>query len=160
MANGRPHFPKPPPRQVADARKMRREMTEAERQLWYNLRHRLALKNTHFRRQVPIGRYIADFCCLGGKIIIEVDGGGHFNDEAENSDKARTFYLNNQGFDVLRFSNRSVFTEMDDVIATIVAALDGRLLVTDASTPTPNPSPKGGGETAAAMASDREVRNV
>jgi very-short-patch-repair endonuclease len=98
-------------------------MTEAERKLWFALRQSVVLQDTHFRRQVPLGAYIADFCCLGARLIVEVDGGQHFTDRAEAYDAARTRYLNDQGFKVLRFANRIVLRATETVLETIYAAL-------------------------------------
>jgi very-short-patch-repair endonuclease len=102
------------------------------------LRHHLPTDSTHFRRQVPIGPYVADFCCLKAKLIIEVDGNQHGLDEYLSKDAKRTSYLTSQGFSVLRFSNREVMTEMNGVLEAIYSHLN--------STPTRNPSPQGGGE--------------
>ena len=118
---------------------MRKEMTEAERKLWKALRWRLAIESTHFRRQVPLGPYIADFCSHGAKLIIEVDGNQHGEDKAIAKDVARTAYLESQDYRVLRFSNHDVMTAIDSVLDTIAAALE--------ITPTPDPSPQGGGKT-------------
>src|SRR3954463_4853592 len=63
----------PPQRRLARA--MRAAPTEAERKLWWHLRHRLLTPGTHFRRQVRIGRYVADFACHATRIVVEVDGG-------------------------------------------------------------------------------------
>jgi very-short-patch-repair endonuclease len=79
-----------------------------------------------------------DFCCLNAKLIVEVDGNQHAYDENLAKDARRTSYLAAQGFSVLRFSNREVMTETTGVLELIHARL--------ASTPTPNPSPQGGGE--------------
>jgi very-short-patch-repair endonuclease len=129
---------KVPSRQASLAKAMRRVMTEPERKLWKALRWRLAIDATHFRRQVSIGPYIADFCSHGARLIIEVDGNQHGDDAMRLRDDARTAYLNAQGYRVLRVSNRDVMTSIDVVLDTIVADLE--------PTPTPNPSPQGGGE--------------
>jgi very-short-patch-repair endonuclease len=120
------------------ARALRCRATEPEQKLWWHLRHHVPLEGTHFRRQAPIGRYIADFCCLTAKLTIEVDGDQHGYDENLQKDAKRTEYLVSQGFSALRFSNREVMMEMDGVLEAIYAHL--------AATPTPNPSPQGGGE--------------
>ncbi|HKS61088.1 MAG TPA: DUF559 domain-containing protein [Xanthobacteraceae bacterium] len=119
------------------ARGLRHRATEPEQKLWWHLRHRLPTQGTHFRRQVPIGPYIADFCCLKAKLIIEVDGNQHGLDTNITRDAKRTAYLASQGFSVLRFSNREVMTEINGVLEAIHATL---------STPTPNLPPQGGGE--------------
>ena len=128
------------PRAKANAGKLRRALTEPEKRLWRHLRNRLPLSDTHFRRQVPIGSYIADFCCLGARLVIEVDGGQHTTDQAVVYDGRRTAYLTSQGFHVLRFTNSEVMQNMNSVLDTIHAALVR-------ATPTPSPSPQGGGET-------------
>lgn len=124
----------------ANAKKLRRTLTEPEKRLWWHLRHRLPVNETHFRRQVPIGSYIADFCCLGARLVIEVDGGQHTTDQAVDYDNRRTAYLESQGFHVLRFANNEIVQSINSVLDTIYAALVR-------ATPTPSPSPQGGGET-------------
>jgi len=121
------------------ARALRRSMTEPERRLWWHLRHRLPVEGSHFRRQVVIGPYIADFCCPRARLIVEVDGNQHGFDAEIAYDARRTAYLEEQGFRVVRFSNRDVMTEIEVVLDTVYAALAR-------ATPTPNPSPQGGGE--------------
>src|SRR6266540_2940881 len=98
------------------ARALRRRATEPEQKLWRHLRYGIPVDGTHFRRQVPIGPYIADFCCLKAKLIIEVDGNQHGYDENRAKDERRTEYLVSQGFAVLRFSNHEVMTEMSVVL--------------------------------------------
>src|ERR1700730_10279290 len=127
-----------PPRQAAFAKAMRRDMTGPERKLWKALRWRLLVEGTHFRRQVSLGPYIADFCSYGAKIVIEVDGDQHGMVEAGEQDAIRTAFMEAQGYRVLRFSNRDVMLHIDIVLDTIAAALS--------STPTPNPSPQGEGD--------------
>jgi very-short-patch-repair endonuclease len=105
------------------ARQMRREMTEAERKLWWHLRRRDL--EGRFRRQVPLGEYIADFACLEARLVIEVDGGQHV--EQQTYDTARTAWLESQGFRVLRFWNHEVFTELNNVLETIWLALNPSL---------------------------------
>src|SRR5688572_25449963 len=96
------------PRAVAHAKRLRKELTEPERRLWWHLRRRLPLDGTHFRRQVPIGPYVTDFCCIGARLIVEVDGGQHTEDHALAYDHRRTAHLESQGFRVLRFMNVEV----------------------------------------------------
>jgi very-short-patch-repair endonuclease len=95
------------------ARALRREMTEAERCLWYQLRaHRfMGLK---FKRQKPLGRYIADFVCLEIGLVIELDGGQHVQQAAY--DRQRDGWLRAHGFDVLRFWNHEVLLQTDAVL--------------------------------------------
>jgi very-short-patch-repair endonuclease len=128
------------------ARSLRHRPTEPEQKLWWHLRHRLPVGGTHFRRQVPIGPYVADFCCLKAKLIVEVDGNQHAFDRNIVRDGERTAYLASHGFTVLRFPNREVMTETTGVLEAIYAQL---------STPTPNPSPQGGGEQTGACRNPR-----
>jgi very-short-patch-repair endonuclease len=94
------------PPQRLFAPRMRKEPTEAERKLWWHLRHRLPLTGSHFRRQVQIGPYIADFACHKSKLVIEIDGGQHGSQTSE--DQARTARLEAEGYRVLRFWNNDV----------------------------------------------------
>lgn len=120
---------KVPARLRSSARKLRRNSTDAERLLWFELRdHRL--NGVGFKRQVPIGSYIADFVCHSAKLIIEIDGGQHFSDIYERKDASRTAALEARGFSVLRFTNTDVMTNRDSVIEVIAAAVAAR-------TPTP-----------------------
>jgi very-short-patch-repair endonuclease len=127
------------PRAAANAKTLRRHLTEPEKKLWWHLRHRLPLEHSHFRRQVAVGPYIADFCCLSARVIIEVDGNQHGTDQAVVYDARRATYLEDEGFRILRFSNFEMMREIDLVLDTIYAAIAG-------TTPTPGPSPQGGGE--------------
>ena len=100
------------------ARAMRRAPTEAERKLWYALRDR-RMQSVKFRRQAPVGPYIADFLCVEHRLIVEADGGQH----AESvRDSVRDAWLARDGYRVLRFSNRDILTAHESVIATIAAA--------------------------------------
>jgi release factor glutamine methyltransferase len=102
---------------------LRRAMTEPEKKLWWHLRHRLPLERGHFRRQVPISSFIVDFCHLGSKLVVEVDGSQHGFERNAERDRERDRHLAQQGFRVLRFSNREVMSEIDGVLDTIRAAL-------------------------------------
>jgi very-short-patch-repair endonuclease len=126
------------PRAALHAKSLRRSLADPEKRLWWALRHRLPLQDSHFRRQVPVGPYVADFCCLSARLIVEVDGNQHGTDAALAYDSRRTVYLDSRGFTVLRFSNAQVTREMDVVLDTIFAAILSK-------TPTPSPSPQGGG---------------
>ena len=107
---------------LARAKSLRERETTAERLLWRALK-RIPMEQTHFRRQVPIGPYIADFACLGARLIIEVDGPSHSFEGQEKHDIRRTQFFNAEGFRVLRFWNDAVRTDIDSVIETIFAAL-------------------------------------
>jgi very-short-patch-repair endonuclease len=109
----------------ANARALRKNSTDAERALWSEVRdHRL--NGAGFRRQVPIGNYIADFVCHSAKLVIELDGGQHFSDQAEKKDAARTTVIEANGFQVIRFSNHDVMTNRAGVLETIAAAVAER----------------------------------
>ena len=110
---------------------MRGAPTEAERKLWWHLRHRLATPGTHFRRQVQIGRYIVDFVCHADSIVVEVDGGQHGVTLA--ADAARTRALEANGYRVLRYWNNDVLSNINGVLEDIQSVIT--------TTPTPNPSP-------------------
>jgi very-short-patch-repair endonuclease len=100
------------------ARSLRRASTDAERKLWAHLRSR-QLKGAKFRRQHPIGPYIADFACVEAKLIIELDGGGHDRDEQLHADEVRSAYLESCGYRVVRFWNNEVMENIDGVLEQI-----------------------------------------
>lgn len=116
---------------LSHAKEMRHAPTDAERQLWSRLRAK-RLNGWKFRRQQPIGPYIADFACLEARLIVEVDGSQHA-DSAR--DAARDEWLGAQGFRIMRFWNNEVLENEDGVLVTILAALEP---------PLPNPSPTRG----------------
>ena len=95
---------KPTDRTRANARKSRREPTMAEAAMWKILRDR-RLGEIKFRRQMPIGTYIADFCCPALKLVIELDGGVHVL--RVDDDARRDAWLRAAGFTVLRFDNEA-----------------------------------------------------
>jgi very-short-patch-repair endonuclease len=99
------------------AKQLRREMTDAERILWTHLRAK-RLNNLKFRRQQPIGNYIVDFVCLEKRLIIEVDGGQHMEDE--EADLKRTQWLNERGYRVIRFWNNEVLKNISGVYREIM----------------------------------------
>src|SRR5437867_4471727 len=92
----------PNPRLLEYARRMRREPTDAEKKLWYVLRG--GRMGFHFRRQVPIAEYIADFYCVAASIIVEADGGQHYEPRQRQYDAERTEAFGKRGIRVLRFS--------------------------------------------------------
>ena len=102
------------------ARDLRRDMTDAERILWRQLRKNQIL-GFRFRRQHPIGPYIADFACVDARLMIEIDGGQHA--QQGDYDTARTDWLSSQGYKVLRFWNNEILTNLDGVMETIVREL-------------------------------------
>jgi very-short-patch-repair endonuclease len=108
-------------------------MTDAERQLWRRLRRR-QLHGQYFRRQHPIGPFIADFVCTETKLVIELDGGQHAL--RKEQDRTRTQRLTARGYRVLRFWNHEVLTQIDAVVSVIAEAV----------APLPDPPPFGGRE--------------
>src|SRR4051794_24690260 len=102
------------------ARRLRRDMTDAERCLWKHLRaHRFACEK--FRRQVPMGPYILDFVSHRSRLIVELDGGQHAA-QVEH-DRERTRWLESRGYRVIRFWNNQVLTETEPVLESIALAL-------------------------------------
>ncbi|BBA35440.1 uncharacterized protein sS8_3503 [Methylocaldum marinum] len=102
------------------ARALRKQQTDAEKLLWSRLRNR-QLQGCKFRRQQPIGPYIADFLSLEPKLIIELDGGQHT--EQQEQDNQRTRYLQALGYRVLRFWNHEVLNDLDAVLEAIRIAI-------------------------------------
>ena len=99
------------------ARAMRAEPTDAERRLWHALRDR-RMQALKFRRQAPVGPYIVDFLCVAHRLIVEADGSQHAE---SRRDGVRDAWLEQQGYAVLRFSNRDILTARESVLATIAA---------------------------------------
>ncbi len=104
------------------ARRLRRDQTQAEARFWTLVRGR-RLADAKFRRQVPIGRYVADFVCLEARLIVEIDGGSHDPEEAQLKDLERTAVLESLGYHLIRFSNGQVLNAPDEVRDTIIATL-------------------------------------
>jgi very-short-patch-repair endonuclease len=102
------------------AKALRRELTEAEKEIWQRLRSRQA-EGYRFRRQVPFGRFIADFICHEAKLIVEIDGGQH--DRSSEQEVWRTRFLESQGYRVLRFWNNEVLENPDGVHPVIAQEL-------------------------------------
>src|SRR3989338_10502402 len=102
------------------ARELRENMTEAERKLWTFLRSK-QINGFKFRRQCLVGKFIVDFVCFEKKIILEVDGGQHM--EQEFYDIERTNWLESQGFRVLRFWNHEVLKQTEAVLEKITPHL-------------------------------------
>jgi very-short-patch-repair endonuclease len=100
------------------ARALRENTTAAEDVLWRHLR-RLEVRGSHFRRQVSIGPFVADFACLKERLIIEVDGSQHGNDVNSRRDEVRTRWLNSEGYRVMRFWNNDVMSKTEAVLEAI-----------------------------------------
>ena len=105
------------------ARAMRSDMTEAERRLWQAIRAR-RLMGLRFRRQIVLGDYIVDFVCPSHRLIIELDGSQHGEDDAAFYDDRRTKWLEEEGYTVLRFWNDDVMRDLDGVCSHIVGVVE------------------------------------
>jgi len=104
-------------------RGLRKRMTPQEVKLWNWLREEIVPTGHHFRRQVPMGRYVVDFACLKQRLVVEIDGDQHGRDDHRATDRARDAYLASLGFRVLRFSNQDVDRERRVAMDSIYAAL-------------------------------------
>ena len=100
------------------SRKLRSNMTEAEQKLWFMLR-RKQIQGLQFYRQKPLLQYIVDFYCPKAKLVIELDGGQHYEETNQKQDQARTNALNALGLTVIRFNNRQVLIETNAVLEVI-----------------------------------------
>ena len=105
---------------INTARTLRKNMTPQERHLWYDF---LRYCTPRFRRQEIIGNYIADFFCYDAALIIELDGGQHYDPKEMSRDEARTAYFSSLGIRVLRFSNADVHTNFRGVCEQILLVL-------------------------------------
>jgi very-short-patch-repair endonuclease len=110
---------------TAKARSLRNNMTEPEVWLWARLK-RLQARGFHFRRQRPFKGYYLDFVCIDRKLVVEVDGAHHQAPLQAEHDGVRDRVLRRHGYEVLRFSNSRVRTNIDGVVDAIVLALDAR----------------------------------
>jgi very-short-patch-repair endonuclease len=107
-------------RTLTFAKQLRKQMTEGEGKLWSALRGR-RFENFKFRRQVPIGKYIADFICIERRLIVEVDGSQH---EDTEHDRVCDAWLKSQNFRVLRFRNHDIYVALDGTLLAILDALN------------------------------------
>jgi len=103
------------------ARSLRKSATDAERILWTALSE-CKQAGLHFRKQAPIGRYVADFACHRAKLVVELDGEQHGEDRNAAYDAARTAFLNSRGYRVIRFGNWEVLREPQRVLDAIFRA--------------------------------------
>jgi len=99
---------------------LRRELTPAEQKLWAYLRGK-KLNGVSFRRQHAIGNYIVDFCAIKQRLIVELDGSQHL--EQEEYDRERTDYLKSKGYKVIRFWNNDVMKDIQGVLRVIDSIL-------------------------------------
>ena len=114
------------------ARELRRTETQAEQKLWSCLRDR-KLGGLKFRRQFPLGRFFADFCCVEARLVIEADGGGHRKSLADDAN--RTLCMEEMGFHVLRFWNSEILSNTDVVCEKILTEI--KKMSSDSKKPSP-----------------------
>ena len=100
-----------------NAKHNRKDMTASEIALWAALRK--DFRGVKFRRQHPIGEYIADFLCVTHRLIIEVDGGYHSQPYQQERDRQRTEFLEQKGYIVIRFTNEEVNNDLKSVLIKI-----------------------------------------
>jgi very-short-patch-repair endonuclease len=113
-------------KQLTRARSLRRDSTEAEKIVWDAIRAR-QVHGANFRRQKPIGPFIVDFVCPAANLIVELDGGQHFESEHMKRDARRDAFLASKGYRVMRFNNHDVMTNREGVLETIAAAVEHTL---------------------------------
>src|SRR3954464_13130157 len=112
-------------RQRSRAKQLRQTMTRAETLLWRYLKAN-RVDGLGFRRQTPIGNYIADFVCMSVKLVVELDGESHDFDERQRADQKRDVFFQSEGFQVLRFTNEQVMSNLEGVVETIRQAASAR----------------------------------
>jgi len=104
------------------SQRLRREMTNAERMLWQKIRCK-QLKDYQFFRQKPIGKYVVDFYCPKARLIIEVDGGQHYEKSGYAKDEERDKELGFMGFKIIRYTNLDIIKNLNNVIEDICKIL-------------------------------------
>ncbi len=124
---------------LARAREFRQPQTPAESKLWASLRDR-QLGGFKFRRQHPIDRFIVDFYCAACRLVIEIDGDSHADQGQEEYDRARTVWLNEQSYHVIRFPNRDVHRHTDAVLEAILGECQKLSSLSSPSPPAPLPT--------------------
>ncbi len=110
------------PELVANAKELRKNMTKEESHLWYDFLRNYPIK---FTRQKILGKYIADFYCPSAKLIVELDGSQHYEDKELEYDAERTEYLKKFGIEVIRFTNREIHDNFEEVCQAIDNKLNG-----------------------------------
>ena len=113
------------PKLTANAQDLRKNMTKEERHLWYDFLKQLPIT---INRQKVIGKYIVDFYIASCKIVIELDGSQHYNQENVEKDKTRDEYFAELGVRVLRYSNRDVNKRFRDVCEAILRETENKAL--------------------------------
>jgi very-short-patch-repair endonuclease len=110
---------------IQRARLLRANQTELERRLWLALRQ-MKRQGFHFRRQAPIGKYVADFACHGAKLIVELDGSQHAQPKQASHDAERTAFLESRGYRVIRIWNGELIESFDGTVNFIYATAKER----------------------------------
>jgi very-short-patch-repair endonuclease len=128
-------------RQRSRAKRLRQAMTRAETLLWRYVKAD-RIDGLGFRRQVPIRNYIADFVCLSAKLIVELDGESHDFEERQTADDSRDAFFVSEGFQVLRFTNEQVMSNLEGVVEIIRQTAAARM---EGSPLSPTLPHKGGG---------------
>jgi very-short-patch-repair endonuclease len=123
------------------AKDLKRGMTPAEKILWEELRGS-KLDGHKFRRQHPIGKFIADFYCHEKKLVVELDGGIHDDEDVKERDEGRTYELENFELQVIRFQNEEIFRDLSSVLNKIKFSCGARSL---SEREGKSPSPQGEG---------------
>lgn len=108
----------------AAAKRLRANTTPHERLLWRALKQ-LPMDGSHFRRQAPVGPYVVDFFCPARRLIVELDGGHHNDDETAKRDRERQLWLEQEGYRVLRFWNSEINGDLTAVLERIYVELYG-----------------------------------
>jgi very-short-patch-repair endonuclease len=129
------------PRQRNRAKQLRQAMTRAETLLWRYVKAD-RIDGLGFRRQVPIQNYIADFICMSAKIVVELDGESHDFEERQRADQNRDAFFVSEGFQILRFTNEQVMSNLEGVVEAIRQTAASRLRGLPLSPALPH---KGGG---------------
>src|ERR1700746_1681322 len=108
----------------AAAKKLRANTTPHERKLWRALKE-IPGQGTHFRRQTPIGPYVVDFFCPAKRLVVEVDGGHHADDDTARRDRERQLWLEKEGYRIVRFWNSDIAGDLTAVLERIYVELYG-----------------------------------
>ena len=138
------------------AKQLRQAMTRAETLLWRYVKAN-RIDGFGFRRQVPITNYIADFVCFSTNLIIELDGESHEFEERQKADQNRDVFFASEGFQVLRFTNEQVLSNLEGVVEIIRQTAASRICGSPPSLTLPH---KGGGNGETGTNDERNIRNT
>ena len=129
-------------RSRAHVKSLRANMTEAEVILWSKLRLKKG-HGAHFRRQHPVGPYVADFACTAAKLIVEVDGATHSSDKEIAYDRKRDAYMMQRGWRVVRIRNEDVYNNLNTVCEMIIGYSHPLRPAMRSASPSTSPAPAG-----------------